>query len=87
MGVRKDTGMRGFNFNAPIADAGTSRHSFAGIQQSERGDAKNDNGRGGDKPERSRSVLRGVRPSLFRLGMAKFDVNAPMARPGSNPEA
>jgi hypothetical protein len=34
---------------------------------------------------RSRSVLRGVRPSLFRLGMAKFDVNAPMARPGSNP--
>ena len=52
MGVRKDTGMRGFNFNAPIADAGTSRHSFAGIQQSERGDAKNDNGRGGDKPER-----------------------------------
>ena len=32
-GVRKDTGMRGFDFNAPIADAGTSRHSFAGIEQ------------------------------------------------------
>jgi hypothetical protein len=52
MGVRKDTGTHGFDFNAPIADAGTSRHSFAGIAQTERGDAKNDDGHGGDKPER-----------------------------------
>ena len=45
----QDAGDRG---DAPIADAGTSRHSFAGVEQRERGDAKNDNRRGGDKPER-----------------------------------
>jgi hypothetical protein len=55
MDVWKATETRGFDFKAPIAVTGICRRSFAGLEGKKRSDAKHDDGRDGDKPERNES--------------------------------